>query len=124
MANDMNNRCDTMFVFVQDLVAVEFSSSCGLISSLISLILISPNALKVGHSSFKILVTSFPNTNSLLESGLLKTFIHAAILHDVRIYRVQMGNVENRDPQRPNVSKYVGSASNSFLCACFRSLFG
>ena len=25
MANDMNNRCDTMFVFVQDLVAVEFS---------------------------------------------------------------------------------------------------
>ena len=48
---------------------------------------------------------------------LLKTFIHAAILHDVRIYRVHMGNVKNRDPQRPNVSKYVGSASNSFLYA-------
>ena len=28
-----------------------------------------------------------------------------------------MGNVKNRGPQRLNVSKYVGSASNSILYA-------
>ena len=52
------------------------------------------------------------------------TCIYVVILHDVRIYRVHIGNVKNRGPQIPNVSKYIRSVSNSFLYACFRSLFG
>ena len=80
----MNNR---LFVFVQDLVAVEFSLKFLWADQLIDIVLLIFSKCLEGRSfQFEDFSHKLPKYKLITWERLLKTFINAAILRDVRIY--------------------------------------